>query len=127
MEVPQQAEAGDVGDGMHLNYRHGVGGIAVEAEHTLDRGRRRFRRRYLVLDRRGDDASTDGLGQHEPIARTTATISPHPVGMNGAGYGEPVLRLVVVDAVTAQDVDARLADLVQPAAQNVAQQLRTQL
>jgi len=50
-----------------------------------------------------------------------AAIAAHPVGVDRAGHREPVLGLAVVDAVAAQDVDARLADFVQATPQDVSQ------
>ena len=55
------------------------------------------------------------------------SIAPHPVRMDGAGHGETVFGLPVIDTVAAQDVDARFADFVEATAQNVRQHRWPQL
>ena len=125
--MSEQAEARDVGGGMDVHIGHGVGGVAVQPEHPLDGRRGGGRGRNLMLDRGRDDAGAQRLGQHQAVARPASPIAPHPLGMDRTGHGKAVFWLPVVDAVAAQNIDARFADLVEATAQNVGQHRRSQL
>ena len=62
-----------------------------------------------------DDSGAERLRQHERIAGLRAGLRDHLLRMHGAGDGEAVLRLGVVEGVTAGDHAARFRDLVRAA------------
>ena len=116
--MPQQAEARHVGAGVHAVAHHRVARRFVERGHKL----------YGVFScflqhksrpcgcRRNADA--ERLRQKQYVTFFCAGVCQHLVGMGKARHGQTVLRLVVVNGVTAGDERARLVDLVIAAAQH---------
>ena len=73
------------------------------------------------LDGGADYSRAEGLGQDEPVSRPGAPVQEDLIGMGDSRHGEAVFGLVVLDAVPADQEDARLPHLVQPAPENVPQ------
>ena len=84
-------------------------------------------RAFSLLERGGDDAGADRLGQKEHVARERAGLGPDLVGMDRAGDDEPELRLGIGDGVPAGDDRAGLGDLLRRALEDGGDHLRRQV
>ena len=126
--VPEQPEAGDIGRGVDAARRsRRLGGGAVEGQHRRRGGLDVLGARFLVLERGGDDAGADRLGQEEDVARERAGLGPDLVGMDRAGDDQPELRLGIGDGVPAGDDRAGLGDLLRRALEDGGDHVRRQV
>ena len=122
VQVAEQAEPGDVGGGLHPGGQGGLAGIGVQRGHRGHGGRHHVGRRGAELDRGGDHAGADGLGQDELVAGRGPVQAQQPGRVGQAHHGQAVLGHLVVDGVAARDHAAGLGGHVGPAAQHLAQQ-----
>ena len=107
-EVAGETEAADVGAGVHADESHGRGRRRVEHGGLLDR---RHHVRFAddaVLERAGEHADAEALGEHELVAHLGAAVVDDLVGPGDAGDGQAVLGLLVVDGVPAGELGAGL-------------------
>ena len=102
--MAEQAEAGDVGDGVRRERPQHVGRAVVEHRHPP-------RRLGDVALPREHEPGAERLRQEDRVARPGAALRPDAVGMDGADDREPVLRLGVADRVAAGEDRARRAHL----------------
>ena len=87
----------------------GVACAGVERGHESDRVVDQRRRCGIALDRRGDDAEADRLREHECIAGLCAPVAQNVFRVDGTDDRHAVLRLRVVDRVSAGDDRAGFA------------------
>ncbi len=119
--VPEQTEAGHVGAGVDAaDLAHGLRGLRVKCRHARIRRVAGAVVRKSGLERGGDDADAERLGQHEHVARLRADVLEDVLRVDEAGDAQTVFRLVVLNGVPAGDDAAGLHGLVVPALQNGA-------
>ena len=119
--VPEQTEAGHIGAGVDAaDLAHGLRGLRVERRHARIRRVAGAVVRKSGLERGGDDADAERLGQHEHVARLRADVLEDVLRVDEAGDAQTVFRLVVLNGVPAGDDAAGLHGLVVPALQNGA-------
>ena len=110
--MAQQAKTGHIGAGVNLlHLQNGLSCPGVQGGHMgidLIPG---FRRDQIRLQRRGQNACAQRLGQNKYIPRQGAHIAQDPVRMDKAGDAEPVFRLVVLNGVAAGNDAAGLHGL----------------
>ena len=119
-QVPEQPEAGHVGDGVRIEIAQRSGGHAVERRHRRDRGGEDVGIDGILAQRIRDDARAERLGEHEEVADPGAGIAPDALGMDDPGDGQAIQRLCGRDRVPAEDRCARRIRDVGPAAQDLA-------
>jgi hypothetical protein len=101
VQVAEQPEPGHVGGRADAGFQRGAARVLVEQRHGRDGGRYRAGRGGVALERGGDHAGADRLGQDEPVAGR-GPVQPHQRGRVGqAGHGQAVLGHRVVDGVPA--------------------------
>ena len=119
--MPEQTEAGHIGAGVDAaDLAHGLRGLRVERRHARIRRVAGAVVRKSGLERGGDDADAERLGQHEHVARLRADVLEDVLRVDEAGDAQTVFRLVVLNGVSAGDDAAGLHGLVVPALQNGA-------
>ncbi len=127
VEMAEQAEAGHVGGGAGAGRDGGPGGSAVELAHDRD-GFLEHRRGGEVALRRGRrQARAERLAQHERVSGPPAGVGQHPLGIDDAADGEPVLGLGVVDRVAAANDGTGRGNGLEAAGEDLAEQLGRQL
>ena len=104
--VAEQAEAGDVGDGM---YGIVAGQFAADAVELRGRGQHlgiALAGQFAFLDRRGIYADPDRLGQDQGIAGPGAGVAAHLAGATETDHRKAVDRLRCVDRMAARHRNA---------------------
>ena len=101
--------------------------LVVERRHDRHRARQQRVVGLPALARGHHRAGAQRLGQHQHVADAAARVGDHAVGVHGAGDGQAVLRLGVVDRMAADDLGAGRAHDVEAAAQHLAQRGRAEL
>jgi hypothetical protein len=119
--MAEDAEAGDIGAGMHAVLAHDRRSGGVERGHRLHGFIDAFRRRFAFFERGGDDAGAEGFGQNQRVADLDADVANDLVRMNDAGDCHAVFDLLVDDAVAADDHRAAFFDLVGAAFEHFAE------
>jgi amino acid efflux transporter len=123
VQVPEQAEPGDVGGAADPGGQRRPAGPVVQLGHHRDR---------LLADLPGrlvpgvEHAGAQRLGQGQRLPGPAGVDPQQRVRVGQPGDGHAVLGLGVVDAVPARDVAARRAGRVQAAAQHLGGQVRAQ-
>ena len=127
--MPEEAEAGDVGRGMHrvAELERSVAGARVERGHDAHRFGDELGCGGVTLHGSRDHTEADRLGQHEVVAGLGAGVGEDAVGMHGADDRKAVFRLGVVDRVAAGDERTGGAHDVGPAVENPSEQLERQV
>ncbi len=126
-EVACQAEPADVGAGVHADLGHGRGRRRVENGGLLDG---RHHGRFVddaVLERAGEHADAEPLGEHQPVAGPCAAVVHDLVRLGDAGHGQAVLGFLVVDGVPAGELRAGLEHLLHAAAEDLAQEAEVEV
>ena len=126
-EVPGEAEAADVGAGVHADLLHRGGGRRVQRRRLVGRGAHLVLADDAVLEGAGQHADAQPLRQHERVARLRPAVVDDVGRTREAGHGEPVLRLLVLDRVAAGHLGARLLHLVEAAAQDLGEHVVAEL
>ena len=103
-----EAEAGDVGQGVHGFHLGQRFARRVEPGGPLHHARIAFCGELALLQRRREDADAERLAQNQRIPRFGGTVFLHLVGMNQPERDQAVDRLEHVDRMPAGDRDARL-------------------
>ena len=127
VQVAEQPEAGHVGHRVRVPGERRLGGGGVQLDHRGDGPREQRVVRSAALARGDDGAHAERLGEHEHVARPARGVREDPLRVDRPGHREPVLRLVVLDRVAADEYRAGLADHVQAAAEDRRQDLRAEL
>ncbi|MCK7581636.1 MAG: hypothetical protein MZV65_42470 [Chromatiales bacterium] len=99
--MTQQTEAGDVGGRVCALLDHDLGRTGIGRQHQLGdtpRALQRVEDSSLVLERRGQDADAQRLGEDQQIARLSRSLAQDPIRMDDAGHG-PV-RTAARDCLT---------------------------
>ena len=99
----------------------------VQLGHYLDGARQHLIVGQTLLERGGDRAGAERLGQHERITGPAAGVGEHVGRVDHAGDGEAVLGLGIVDRVPAHDRGAGGADDVVAPAQDLGEHLGSEL
>ena len=121
VQVAEQAEPGHVGGRAHPRGQGGLAGARVEQRHGRDRGRDDVGGRLSALERGGDHAGADRLGEDQLVSGRRA-VDGHQRGRVGqARHGQAVLGHRVVDRVAARDEAPGLRRHLRAAAQHLAQ------
>src|SRR5690606_21847170 len=100
VQVPEQAEAGDVGGGLDAGRERRQGGVPVEGGHDGDRLLEALAGRLVPVV---EDAQAEGLGEREGQPGAAGVVAQEAVGVGDAGDRLPVLGLGGVDAVPAAE------------------------
>ena len=93
---------------------------AVQRSHGTYRLLRQRGLRAIEFDRRADDAGAERFGEEEDVARLRAGVRQHARRIDRAGHGISELDFLIPDRMTAEQRHARLAQFVEPAAENRA-------
>ena len=101
--------------------------LGVERRHHRHRARQQRVVGLPALAGGHHRARAQRLGQHQRVAGAAARVGDHAVRVHGAGDGQAVLGLGVVDRVPADDLGAGGAHDVEPAAQHLAQRVGAEL
>ena len=126
-KMPKQAEAGHIRQCVDLEICKYGGGLAIERAHDSDGVVDCAETILAILGRGSDDAQANRLGEHQQIARSSASVRKHLARMHAAHDGQAKNRLFRLNGVPAHDGDARLGRLVRRATQDVAQNFRRKL
>jgi len=110
--VTEQAEPGYVSGALHAERDGLAGRIAIECPHRVNSGHGDVGADGSALERRGDEARSQRLGQHERVPGTRAGVGQHVVRVHLSGDGESVLQLLVNDRVPTDDGRACFMNLV---------------
>ena len=124
--VAQEAEAGDVGDGMRPPglSRASAAGSRFRAVMTRMAAASASGEARRPFHGGGDDAGAQGLGEDQRIAHPGPGVGEHLVRMDHAGHRQAVFQLRIIDAVAAHQQGPGLMDLIQAAGQNRLEHLR---
>ncbi len=109
--VAEQAEPRDVGHRARRCRAERVGRVRVERPHERDRLVVLLARRPSLAVGGHDERRPQRLRQEQHVAGSRAALGPDRVGARDADDGEPVLRLLVADRVTAREDRAGRAHL----------------
>src|SRR5690606_14080436 len=101
-QVPEQAEAGNVGDGAHARHGRDLGTDAVELAHHVPGKGGMFGGEVLLLLCSGEYADAERLGEIEPAASARGVVLLEVFARNLPGNGEAQDGLRRVDAVAAR-------------------------
>ena len=123
--MPDQAETGDVGAGMNgvARREHRLHRVRVQRDHTVNRIAHIGFSDEIPLQRRAQDSRPDRFREYQTIARPGSGQGDYLVGPNFADRHQPILRLGVVDRVTAQNEGTGFLRHVRATAQRVGKQL----
>ena len=103
-----------------------LAGCSIEGGHHLCGFLGLILARQSALERGGDDASTDWLGQDQHIAVLHTDVAQDVVGVNDANDGEAVLGFVVLYGVTTEQDSACCCDGVLSPVEDAAKDLHGQ-
>src|SRR3984957_1982767 len=141
--VAEDAEAGDVGDGVErgwavcaglgalwtagspvvavgrYEFEEGFGGVFVEAGHGVRGGLDGFFAGLALFQGCGDYAGADGFCEEENVAGSRAKVAPDFIGMDEAGDGVTEFWFVIADGVAAEDCAIGFAHFVEAAAHDL--------
>ena len=78
----------------------------------------------IELDRRADEARAERLGEEQHVAGARAGVRDHARRIDGAGHGVAELDFAILHGVAAEQRDAGFAQLVEPAAEDLADRRR---
>src|ERR1700677_1397187 len=87
---------------LELGAANDFAGDLVEGGHRRDGGFDPRRLRFALLERRGDDASADGLGEDERVAGSSGGVSEDTVRVDESCDGIPEFDFRIADAVAAE-------------------------
>ena len=122
-EMAKHAKAGDIGHGVDLIASHHIAGIAVECEHdALGTFHILIRCKAALRCGRGD-ADAGRLRVDENVPRPGASVGVHLPRIDESCDRKAVLRLCIIDRVSACDEGSCLVDLLIAAAQDLMHDL----
>ena len=104
--MSQQAKAGNVRRGMNDARRpdsdslHGNCRTAIQSGHCFHGDSQSFAVQSIPLGRRGQNARSYRLGQHNNITGLCARVRGDTVGVYGSRDGKAVLRFGILDTVS---------------------------
>ncbi len=124
--MPEQSEAGHVGQGVDLELSRGEDEpcLLVELRHHRDDLPGQFLRSEAALDRRGRDPRAERFGEDEVIAGLRSKVSQDLLRVHDSGDRHSVLWLGVLDRVPAEDGDARFCRLAPTAGEDLGEHLQ---
>ena len=106
--VTCEAEASDVGAGVGVHRRHGLGGCAVQGRHLFDRGLHRLGVDAAALGGGGHGAHADGLREVERVADLGARVRHEALALDHARDREAKEALLRLGRMAASDDTAGL-------------------
>ena len=98
--MAKKPEAGHVGGGGGTVGDQGAAGSVIEGAHDPDCLGGHLIGADPPLQRGGDDADTEGLGEHQHVAGACPGVGHQPVQDDGPGHGKPIGGFGPVDGMT---------------------------
>jgi hypothetical protein len=125
--MAENAEAGDVGNGMHIRILGEFAADAVEVRRRCDEFGIGVRRQHAFLERCRVNSDTKRLGQDQRVTGPSAAIAPQTGNRAGADDRKAVNRLGSINRMAAGDGDTCFRADCASALQNLAHRLGRQL
>ena len=126
-QVPGEAEAGDVGAGVHTYGEHRARGGGVQGRRLAHGVHHLSFLDQAPLECRGQHAHAQTLGEHQLVAGARPAVVDDLAGARHAGHRQAVLGLLVIDGVPAGQLGAGFGDLLGAAAQHLGQRLQANI
>ena len=123
--MTEQAEAGDVGCGVHrvAHRQRSVARARVQCRHDANRLVDERGGRLVTFHRRGDHPQANRLRQHDHVPGARGPVREHTLRVDGADHRETELRFRVIDGVAATHDRARAPDDLVTAVEHARQQV----
>src|SRR5919204_439243 len=103
VRMPEETEAGHVGDRIRFHAPQHVGGILVQRPHPANGSLELHLARKSLLVAGHDQTGSERLREEQRVSRLCAVLRPDPVRMDHADDGEAVLRLGIANRVPARE------------------------
>src|SRR5271168_4742791 len=118
--MAEQAEAGDVGQGMHAGQFRQLHAGYIQLRGAFKHGAIAGITQQAFLERRGKYAHAERLAENQYIAGARAAVAFYFFGVDHSGNGESVNRLHRINTMAAGDRNAGLLTYRLAAAQDLA-------
>ena len=113
--MSHQAKAGDVGAGICAHLHHHILAVLVEGRHRFHHLVIGVLVQQLRFVRSGQHTDAQRFGQHQQVAFLAVAVLHYMVGMDKAGDAQSILRLGILDGVSAGNDGSGFLDLVRAA------------
>jgi len=122
--VPDDAEAGDVGDGVDVVAERDFAGRLIKGGHGCGGSVDPRGFGLGLFDGGGNDAGADGLGEDQYIARTRGGVGEDARGIDGSGDGITEFEFRIADTVAADDGASSLNHFAEASGEDLFEDLR---
>ena len=127
MGMPEEAEAGDVRNGVRRERSQHSRSVCVQGGHRLDRAREVLARHEPLSVRGEHEARAERLRQEEHVAGTGTRLRPDAGRVDRADDREAVFRLLVANRVTACENRTCISHLLGGGGEHIGHDSRRQL